>query len=165
MRYDKNLNARVFVFVAGDFTHNELQSLDLQQIYSGGLGWHVINRPNTTLDVLTGANYTRASYSGPTTTGATNVQQNYIALTVGEDFVKKIGPASSFSEDFSYYPDLNALGQYRFAGDAAWVTQIKKWFGWQVSIGDRYISNPPILGTKSNDLVLSTGVKVSFTGK
>ncbi len=165
VRFDKNLNPELFAFVAADFTHNELQSLNLQQIYSAGLGWHAINRPNTTLDVLAGLSYTRASYSGATTTGVTNVQQNYVGFTVGEDFKKKIGSASTFTQDFFYYPDLNAFGQYRYAVDAAWVTQIKKWFGWQFSFGDRYISNPPILGTKNNDLIVSTGVNLSFTGK
>jgi Protein of unknown function, DUF481 len=166
MRFDKNLNQELFWFVAGDFTHNALQSLDLQQIYTGGLGWHVIHQPQTTLDFLAGANYTRAAYTGATaTTGITNVQQNYIGLTVGEDFAKKIGTSSSFTEDFTYYPAMNALGQYRYALDAVWVTQIKKRLGWQISVGDRYISNPPILGTKSNDVVLSTGVNVSFAGK
>ncbi|HXW55512.1 MAG TPA: DUF481 domain-containing protein [Candidatus Cybelea sp.] len=166
IRYDKNINPKLFVFVAGDFTHNELQSLDLQQIYTGGLGLHVINQPRTTLDLLGGVNYTRAAYSGPTAAiGVTSVQQNYVGLTVGEDFVKKIGAASSFTEDFYYYPDINALGQYRYALDAAWVSQIKKWLGWQISLGDRYISNPPILGTKNNDVVLSMGVNLSFANK
>jgi putative salt-induced outer membrane protein YdiY len=166
IRYDKNINPKVFFFVAGDFTHNELQSLDLQQIYTGGLGYHVINNPRTTLDLLAGVNYTRATYSGPTATlGVTNVQQNYIGLTFGEDFTKKIGAASSITQDFYYYPVLNEWGQYRYGLDAAWVSQIKKWFGWQISLGDRYISNPPILGTKSNDFVLSMGINLSFVNK
>jgi putative salt-induced outer membrane protein YdiY len=166
IRYDKNLNPKLFFFVAGDFTHNELQSLDLQQIYTGGIGWHVINQPRTTFDVLAGVNYTRAVYSGPTATlGVTNVQQNYLGLTLGEDFAKKIGAASSITQDFYYYPVINDLGQYRYALDAAWVSQIKKWFGWQISLGDRYISNPPVLGTKSNDVVLSMGINVSFANE
>jgi Protein of unknown function, DUF481 len=166
IRYDKNINPKLFAFVAGDFTHNELQSLDLQQIYTGGLGWHVINQPRTTLDVLAGVNYTRATYTGPTATiGVTKVQQNYVGLTLGENFTKKIGAASSFTQDFYYLPEMNELGQYRYALDAAWVSQIKKWLGWQISLGDRYISNPPVLGTKSNDVVLSMGVNLSFANQ
>jgi putative salt-induced outer membrane protein YdiY len=166
IRYDRNLNAALFAFVSGDFLHDQLQSLNLQQIYSGGLGWHAIKRTGTTLDLLAGVNYTRDSYSGPTAVGSsTSVSQSFPALTLGEDFAKKIGSTSSLTEDFTFYPDLSDTSQYRFAADAGWTTQIKKWIGWQVTFSDRYISNPPILGTKNNDTVLSTGLKFSFTGK
>ncbi len=30
---------------------------------------------------------------------------------------------------------------------------------------DRYISNPPIFGTKKNDVVLATGINVSFAAQ
>lgn len=164
IRFDRNINHILFGFVGGDFAHNALQDLDLQQIYSGGLGAHFINTPNTTLDVLAGGNYTRESYSGVPSTGgpSVSVQRNLGAITVGEDFVKKFGTTSNFNEHFYFYPDLSDTGQYRFALDAAWVTQIKKWLGWQITVSDRYITNPPIAGTKDNDVVLSTGINVAF---
>lgn len=164
IRYDRNITHTLFAFVGGDFTHNQLQALDLQQIYSGGLGAHVINHPTTTFDVLAGVNYTRETYSGIPTGGTTsvNVDRNLLGITLGEDFVKKFGTTSNFNEHFYFYPDLSNTGQYRFALDAGWVTQIKKWLGWQISISDRYITNPPILGTKDNDVVLSTGINVAF---
>lgn len=164
IRFDRNLNHILFAFIGGDFAHNALQDLDLQQIYSAGLGAHLINKPNTTLDVLAGGNYTRESYSGVPSTGGTsvNIKRNLGGVTLGEDFVKKFGTISSFNEHFYFYPDLSDTGQYRFALDAGWVTQIKKWLGWQITVSDRYITNPPIAGTKDNDVVLSTGINVSF---
>jgi Protein of unknown function, DUF481 len=165
IRYDKNLNPKIFAFVSGDFTHDALQSLNVQQIYSGGLGWHAIDHPNTTFDILGGLSYTRETYNGATATSANaSVSRNFPALTLGEDFTYKMGSASSFTEDFTFYPDLTDISQYRFALDAGWTTQIKKWIGWQITFSDRYISNPPILATKDNDAVLSTGVKFSFSG-
>jgi hypothetical protein len=166
IRYDRNITAKLFGFGSGDFTHNALQSLDLQQIYAGGLGWHAIDHRNTTLDVRGGVSYTRETYSGATTT-STNamVDRNFSTLVAGEDFTRKMGAASAFTEDFTFYPDLSDISQYRFSVDTGWTTQIKKWIGWQITFSDRYISNPPILGTKNNDAVLSTGVKVSFSGK
>jgi Protein of unknown function, DUF481 len=162
-RFDKNINPQIFGFVGADFAHNALQNLDIQQIYGGGLGWHAINQPNTTLDVLLGLNYTRESYNGPTTSGPhTAVDRNLAAVTVGEDFAKKLGATTSFTEHFYFYPDLSETSQYRFSLDAGLATQIKKWLAWQVTLSDRYISNPPILGTKSNDVVLSTGINLSF---
>ena len=42
------------------------------------------------------------------------------------------------------------------------MTQIKKWLGWQMALSDRYVTDPPIAGTKSNDMIFSTGINVSF---
>jgi putative salt-induced outer membrane protein len=158
VKYDRNITKRLFVFVSADYTHDALQDLNLRQIYSGGLGVHVINTPNTTFDLLAGANYTRETYGG----GATAVDRNLAGITLGEDFMHKFGKSTTFTEVFYFYPDLSNTGEYRFALDAASVTKINKWLGWQTALTDRYVTNPPIAGTKSNDIIFSTGINVSF---
>jgi putative salt-induced outer membrane protein len=157
-KYDRNITKRVFAFVSGDYTHDELQDLNLQQIYSGGLGYHVISTPNTVFDVLAGANYTRETYSA----NSTNVDRNLAGITLGENFMHKIGKSTTLTEIFYFYPDLSNTGQYRFSLDAGWVTSLNKWLGWQTTLSDRYVSNPPIAGTKPNDFIFSTGINVSF---
>lgn len=157
-KYDRNFTKRLFVFGSADYTHDELQDLNLRQIYSGGLGVHVINTPTTTLDVLGGVNYTRESYGG----GATAVDRNLAGVTLGEDFMHKFGKSTTVTEVFYFYPDLSNTGEYRFSLDAASVTQIKKWLGWQMALSDRYVTDPPIAGTKSNDVIFSTGLNFSF---
>lgn len=164
--YNRNIGKSLFVFGSGDFTHDALQDLDLRAIYSGGLGWHAINTPKTTLDVNLGINYTRESYSsGATTTMPTgvSVNRNLPGITAGENFMHKLGASTVFTETFDFYPDLSDISQYRFSLDAAVVTKIKKWLGWQTSLSDRYVTNPPIAGTVPNDVILSTGFNVSFT--
>lgn len=42
------------------------------------------------------------------------------------------------------------------------VTKISNWLGWQNQFGDIYVSNPPI-GTKKNDILLTTGLNIAFT--
>jgi putative salt-induced outer membrane protein len=164
IKYDHNFTKRLFGFVSGDFTHDELQGLNLRSIYSGGLGWHWINSPNTTLDLLGGINYTRETYSSgaTTTTAAMNVNRNLPGITAGEIFMHKFGATTVVTQDFYFYPDLSDISQYRFAVDAGSVTKINKWLGWQLSFSDRYVKNPPIVGTKPNDVILSTGLNVSF---
>src|SRR5271154_6897322 len=158
LKYDHNITKRVFAFVSGDFTHDELQELNIRAIYSGGLGYHLINNPNTTLDLLAGVNYTHESYGG----GSTLVTRNLAGITLGEAGMHKFGKSTTLTEVFYFYPDLSDTSQYRFSFDAASVTQINKWFGWQVALSDRYVTNPPILGTKSNDVIFTTGVNISF---
>jgi putative salt-induced outer membrane protein len=164
IRYDRNLTAKLFAFAAADFTHNALQFLNLRQIYSGGLGWHAIKTEKTTFDVLGGVNYTRETYgAGTTATGpTTGVNRNLPGLTAGETFMHKFGEATVLTEDFTFYPELSDLSQYRFAFDTSATTKIHRWLGWQISINDQYVSNPPILGTKSNDVILTTGLNVTF---
>jgi putative salt-induced outer membrane protein len=161
IKYDRNITKRVFAFGSGDFTHDELQGLDIRAIYSGGLGYHLISNPNTTLDVLGGINYTHESYSGPVMPGF-SADRNLVGVTLGESGMHKFGKSTTATEVFYFYPDLSNTGQYRFSFDAASVTQISKWFGWQIGLSDRYVSNPPIFGTKSNDLIFTTGVNFSF---
>lgn len=164
IKYDRNFTKRLFGFVSGDFTHDELQGLNLRSIYSGGLGWHWINTPNTTLDLLGGINYTRETYSSSTTATTTgvNVNRNLPGVTVGEIFMHKLGKSTVVTQDFYFYPDLSDIDQYRFSVDFASVTKINKWLGWQFNLNDRYVTDPPIVGTKTNDVILSTGLNVSF---
>ena len=164
IKYDRNFTKRLFGFVSGDFTHDELQGLNLRSIYSGGLGWHWINHPNTTLDFLGGINYTRETYSSSTTATTTgvNVNRNLPGITTGEVFMHKFGKSTVVTQDFYFYPDLSDINQYRFSVDFASVTKINKWLGWQFNLSDRYVTDPPIVGTKTNDVILSTGLNVSF---
>lgn len=158
IKYDRNFTEHWFGFVSGDFTHDALQELNVRAIFTGGIGYHLINTPNTTLDLLAGINYTRETYGG----GPDYVARNLAGVTVGEAGMHKFGKSTTATEVFYFYPDLTNTGQYRFSFDAGSVTQIKKWFGWNVAFSDRYVSNPPILGTKSNDAILTTGVTFSF---
>lgn len=162
--YNRDLTKRLFVFASGDFTHDALQDLVLRSIYSAGLGWHTIKRPNTTLDALLGLNYTRESYSSSATaiTPTLNINRNLPGITAGEAFMHKFSSNTAVTEAFNFYPDLSDVAQYRFALDSAVVTKIKKWLGWRASLRDRYVTNPPIPGTKSNDVILSTGLTVTF---
>ncbi len=74
----------------------------------------------------------------------------------------KFGALTTLNESASIFPDLEDFNQYRVSLDANAVTKINKWLGWQISVSDRYVTNPPIADTKSNDVILSTGINVAF---
>jgi putative salt-induced outer membrane protein YdiY len=158
-RYNHNIASRAFAFGSADYEYNELQFLNLRSIYSGGFGYHAIEQPNMTLDLLLGGNYTRESYSANTVTPA--IQRNIAGVTAGEDFMRKLGKTTTVNEQFYFYPDLSNTGQYRFAFDLALDTKINKWLGWQTTASDRFLSDP-IPGTLRNDLILTTGLNFSF---
>ncbi|HVB86731.1 MAG TPA: DUF481 domain-containing protein, partial [Candidatus Dormibacteraeota bacterium] len=163
-RYDKNINPKMFGFFSAVYTHDALQGLNLQQIYSAGLGWHAIADPHTTLDLALGMNYTRQSYGGTTTLSpGVSVQRNLAAVTAGDDFTHQFDKTMSVDEHFYFYPDISSeLGQYRFNLSADANTHVTGWLSWQVAVTDLYVSNPPLVGTVANDVILSTSLVVAF---
>ena len=173
IRYDHNIDPRVFGFVGADFMSNALQDLDLRGVYGGGIGFHAIKSDTTTLDLLAGLNYTHETYSnGPPVTPTTvpptfvsyGVTNKFAALTLGEELMHKAGKTTVITEKLYFYPDLSSgySGQYRGEFDLGTVTKISKWLGWQNQFSDLYVSNPPA-GTKDNDVIFTTGLNFSFT--
>ena len=170
LRYDRNLDARLFVFGAADFMANALQFLDLRSVYSGGFGFHAIKSDVTTLDFLGGLNYTHETYSNGTlipgsvppafeSYGKTN---KFVALTLGEELNHKVGKGTVITQNVYFFPDLQQTSEYRGTFNLGTVTKISKWFGWQNQFGDIYVSNPP-LGAKKNDVIFTTGLNIAFT--
>ncbi|HUL04649.1 MAG TPA: DUF481 domain-containing protein, partial [Gemmatimonadales bacterium] len=150
LRYDRDFLARWFGFLAADYEHNELQLLDLRQVYTAGVGFHAITGDTTTLNLLAGFNYTKEVYSPAPT-------NNVTGATLGQDFLHKFAANTTLIEQFFLYPDLEDLGEYRAAFDLRFATKLKGWLGLQVTVSDRFTSTPPA-GTKENDLIFTTGL-------
>lgn len=153
-RYDRDLSKRLFGFVSADFATDDLQNLDLRSVLGGGLGLHLINTSATTLDLLGGLNYTHEAYSTFT--------RNFPAAILGEELTHKLGASTLITQKLGFFPDLSDPGEYRGTFDLGTVTKISKWFGWQNSFSDVYVTNPPV-GKKKNDIIFTTGLNVSFT--
>ena len=171
LRYDRNVNPRLFAFGAADFMSNALQYLDLRGVYTGGFGFHAVKSDHTTLNFLGGINYTHETYSNGAVNTPVTVPPTYVsygktnkfaALTLGEELNQKLGKSTVVTQNFYFYPNLQQTGQYRGIFNLGTVTKISKWLGWQNQFGDIYVSNPPT-GSKSNDLILTTGLNFSFT--
>ena len=159
-RYDRNFTKQLFGYGSADFQTDALQTLNLRSVLGGGLGFHVINNPHTTLDFFTGLNYTRENYVG--------LSRNFAALTLGEELMHKLGASTVVTEKLYIFPDLSQTGEYRATFNFGTVTKLSKWLGWQNAFGDIYVTNPPAdpttgLRPKQNDIVLTTGLNVTFT--
>jgi Protein of unknown function, DUF481 len=163
VRGDLNVSPRLFVFALADFETNQLQHLNLRQVYGGGLGYHVIKNDRTTFDVFGGASYDRDSFGQYFLLNPLaffpGQKTNSAEILVGEELHTKIAGRTTIGERFVFYPNMSDLGQYRYQFTATSATIIKKWLSWQVTFTDGYLSNPPF-GIKSNDLLLSTGLRV-----
>jgi len=170
VRDEFNLRPRIFLFVFTDFDEDALQHLDLRNDLGGGLGYHLIKTAKTQFDVFGGLSfnqeyfgtYTIANPAPPPAVLLQASQSRHSAeVVVGETLSTKLGPRTTVSEQLSFFPNLSSAGDDRVTLDANATTKLKTWLGWQVTFSDRYISNPP-LGLKGNDLLLSTGLRLTF---
>lgn len=99
-----------------------------------------------------GANYTRENYTAFT--------RNFASSSVGEEYMHKVRASTVITQKLEFYPAFN--GEYRSNFVFGTVTKLSKWFGWQNSFGDIYVSNPPA-GKRKNDVMLTTGLNLSLT--
>jgi putative salt-induced outer membrane protein YdiY len=165
VRGDLNVSDHFFVFGFTDFEYDQFQDLDLRNVFGGGFGYHAIKTKNTSFDLFGGGSYDQAFYGAiaatPTTPAKAAVTQKTGEADIGETFNTKINNRTTLTEQFSLFPNVSITGQYRLQFDTSAATKLKNWLSWQVTYSDRYISDP-LPGFKTNDLILSTGVRLTF---
>ena len=152
--YNRNVSDRIFLSTLNDYEHDRFLDLDLRFVAGAGMGLNAIKQPNTSLTFAAAADYNRENFSS-------NVHRNSAELNFGDDFVHKFSPTTSVTQAFRVFPNLSYGGEYRVNFDLGAVTALKKWLGWHVTASDRFLSNP-VFGRQRNDLILSTGLRVSF---
>jgi putative salt-induced outer membrane protein YdiY len=170
IRGDLNVGPRAFVYATADFATNQLQHLVLRQVYGGGAGYHVIKTDQILFDIFGGFDYDKdefGSYSyvntapPPPTFSVVAYSLNSAEGVVGEEFDAHVSKRITVLERFSFFPNISHTGDYRMQFNASLAVMMKTWLSWQTSFSDQYISYPPP-GLKGNDLVLSTGLRVTW---
>jgi len=170
VRFEYNLRPRVFAFVFTDFDEDALQNLNLRNVLGGGLGYRLIKSKNTQFDVFGGVSFDQEYFSSysianpappPATTLVASQSRHSAEIVAGESLSTKLGSRTTVSEQLSFFPNLSSTGDYRTTFDASAATKLNSWLSWQVTFSDRYISDPPP-GLKGNDLLMSTGLRLTF---
>jgi small nuclear ribonucleoprotein (snRNP)-like protein len=161
IRGDLNIREKLFVFAFTDFAYDAFQHLDLRNVIGGGLGYHVIKTENTTFDVFGGGSFDQEYFSPNPPAQLTSVTRKSGELVIGEELATKLNNRTTLSERFVFYPNITDTGNYRFQFNTTAATKLKGWLSWQVSFTDGYLSNP-LPGLKTNDLLLSTGIRLTF---
>ena len=75
---------------------------------------------------------------------------------LGEVFMHKFNKITTFQIVLTSPGSIN-----RMNFDASLATSIRKWLSWQLAISDRYLS-APAPGHKDNDLLFTTGARLTF---
>ena len=101
-----------------------------------------------------GGSYNRESF-------ATGVRRNSGEVLAGQDLTVQLNDRIHFRKRFQLFPNLTRTGQFRHTLDATVSTRITRWMNWSITTSNRYLSNP-VSGARKNDLLLTTGVGISF---
>jgi putative salt-induced outer membrane protein YdiY len=152
--YDHNVTSRLFFNTFNDYEYDRFQNLDLRFVIGGGLGYHALKTDRSSLDLVAGAAYNRSSFSTPLT-------QNSAELYWGNEYNLKLGAATSLTQSYRMFNNLTDSGTYRVNFDLVLGTKIWKWLSWNLSVSDRYLSDPAP-GRKTNDFLYTTGIGITF---
>lgn len=152
--YNRNVSSRLFVSTLNEYEHDRFQDLNLRFVAGGGFGLHAVKTDTLRLDLNGGLNYSRENFTH-------DLRRNSAEANFGNDLSYKLSTITTLTQSFRIFPNLTDTGEYRAALDLSTATALSKWLAWQVTASDRFQSNP-VLGRQRNDLVLSTGFRLSF---
>jgi putative salt-induced outer membrane protein YdiY len=153
-RVDRDVSRKMFVFGTNDYDYDKFLGLDLRAVFGGGLGYHAWKSSRGYLDLGGGAVYDHEKYS----TGET---RNSAEVLATEEFGIKLLSRLNVVERLQLYPNMTDTGQFRLNFDTTASLPIYKFLEWNFGVNDRYQTDP-LPGRKGNDILFTTGVRVSF---
>jgi hypothetical protein len=133
---DEYFSPRLYAFGQGAFDHNFSQGLDLQQTYSGGLGWTVIQHDNETLDLKTSVSYVRQQFAGAP-------DLDLIGSIFAEAFKRKFKHGLTLDQHLTLIPTWNNTNAYSGAFNALLSMPVYKRLNGSAGFIDSYLNNPP----------------------
>ena len=154
IRYNRNVTPRFFLSVINDYEHDRFQNLDLRFVAGPGAGIRAVKREHLSLDLDFGGNYSRENFLD-------GVHRNSAEWSVGDTVLFKVSGATTLTQAFQMFNNVSTKGAYRINFDLGAVTAVRSWLGWHLNASDRYLSNP-VQGRLRNDVLLSTGFRLTF---
>jgi putative salt-induced outer membrane protein YdiY len=152
--YNRDLTPRFFVTTLNTYEHDRFQNLDLRFVLGGGFGVNAVKTDRANLSFTGGGDYERENFDN-------NLNRNSGEANFGDDFLYKLSAATNITQSFRIFPNVTYTGEYRANFDVAAVTAVKKWLGFHLTASDRYVSNP-VFGRQRNDIILATGLRLTF---
>jgi len=147
---DEYFSPHLYVFGQGALDHNFSQGLDLQQTYSGGVGWTLIQSASETLDLKTSVSFIRQQFSGAP-------DLDLIGSVFGEAFKKTFKHGLVLDQHLTLIPVWNNTSAYSGAFNALLTMPVYKRLNASAGFIDSYLNNPPPAFRK-NSVQLTIGL-------
>ena len=161
-QYDFNLTPRLFAFGRLGLDGDQLIDLNVRAALAGGLGYKLIDTPQTSFELFGGAGYTTDRYDTPQTIGGkTGTRFSRASLYLGQASSHQLTATTSFKQRLDLYPGLSGDKAMLAKFTASLNVAISSTLGLSVGVVDTYNSKPPS-GAKKNDLGVFTGLTVKF---
>jgi hypothetical protein len=159
---DEYFSQRLYYLGQVAFDHNYAQSLQLQQIYGGGVGYTVLKQPKQTLDVKGTVQYERQAFFNSAT-----VNQELIGATIGADYTRTVLKGVVLNQQLAYIPAFNNTRAYSANETDALTFPAYKNFGFTVGTIDSYLNDAPVTLplTKRNSFQFTVGVTYAIKSK
>jgi putative salt-induced outer membrane protein YdiY len=153
-KYNRNVSARMFLTGFNDYEHDRFQNLNIRFVAGGGAGVKAVKSEHTQLDFDAGIDYQRENFLN-------GLRRNSAEANFGDNLFYRVSKGTSVTQSMRLFTNLSDTGAYRLNFDIGSSTVLKKWLGWQVTASDRFLSNP-VQGRQRNDLLISTGFRLTF---
>lgn len=153
-RYDINMSEKLFTFGFVDLEYDQFQDLDLRNVLGGGLGYHIKNSERWTWDFFSGGSFNQEFFNN-------DITRRSAEIVLGEEMNYLFTDSTSWSHRIAVYPNMSDTGEYRLQFDTSVTSDLWEWLGWHVTLSDRFLSNP-VPGRQKNDVLLTTGLRMSF---
>ena len=151
-RYEIRLNDRLFTFGFTDLEFDRFQDLDLRLVLGGGLGFDLIETPRSSLEIFGGASSNQEDFGS-------GLERKSAESVFGEDLSYQLTSLTSITQRLAVFPNMSDAGEFRLTFDTTAVTRLNDWLSWQVTVSDRFLSNPTP-GKKQNDMLFTTGIRI-----
>jgi len=157
--YDHYLLPRFYWLVDASADHNYGNGLQLQQAYGGGVGWTVVQRPNTTLNLKVGPQYLEQQFYDGIYSSLGTPDQNLIGLAMAETWNKNFGHNHNlkFMESMTLTPTFNFVQAYSGVVTAALAVPVYKKINVSLNSTDNYLGDPA-QGYRRNSFQFTAGV-------
>jgi putative salt-induced outer membrane protein YdiY len=153
-KYNRNVSPRMFVTGFNDYEHDGFQNLKVRLVAGAGAGVRAMKSERAQLDFDGGGDYQRENF-------LKGLHRNSAEVNFGDNLLYTVSKATSVTQSMRVFTNLTETGSYRLNFDIGANTVLKKWLGWHVTASDRFLSNP-VQGRQRNDLLISTGFRLSF---
>lgn len=162
---DEYFSPRLYYLGTASFDHNYSQSLQLQQIYGGGLGYTVIKTPIQELDLKAVVQYERQAFFNVTPPSPSS--QNLIASTFGGSYLRHVTKGMLFTQQLLYIPAWNNMHAYSFNESDTLAFPAYKNFGFSLGTLDTYLNDVPLTfpNTKRNSFQFTAGIAYAIKSK
>lgn len=161
-QHDRDIDPEHFAFARMGVEHDRVIELKLRTQAALGLGRHLINEPDRTLDVFAGLGRTVSRYREEKTIGGeTDSRFASNSLLIGNEYTAQFTPTVTFKQRLEGYLSVDGDRNHLFKLSAALNVDMTRTLALTIALTDTY-SSRVAADQRRNDMALTTGLSVKI---